>query len=262
MVAHSRRSASCTADSSTSRVRCNIPKHPPTTLCTLCTLCTPPPSLKIVSGLVSTLTSLVPEHADLHPDEFYKVHTSTEENIACHRGQGLAGAYGAETSDCDSPLALVNATLDWITANLKDSIDFVVWTGDSARHDSDEEIPRHNKEILAMNRRIADAFITTFSDNNGLAVPVVPTFGNNDIYPHNILMPGPNQILKTYGTDIWENFIPEAQRHSFEFGGWFYVEVIPDRLAVFSLNTLYFFSNNAADYGLKASMYASKDILK
>ncbi|KAI1473443.1 Endopolyphosphatase [Daldinia eschscholtzii] len=181
---------------------------------------------------------------DLHPDEYYKVHTSTEENIACHRGHGPAGYYGAETSDCDSPLELVNATLNWVAANLKDEIDFVVWTGDSARHDSDEEIPRHNKDILAMNQRIADAFAATFSDDKGLVVPVVPTFGNNDIYPHNILLPGPNDILKTY-TDVWQNFIPEEQRHSFEYGGWFYVEVIPHKLAVFSLNTLYFFDRNA-----------------
>ncbi|KAI1083321.1 hypothetical protein F5B20DRAFT_529551 [Whalleya microplaca] len=95
-----------------------------------------------------------------------------------------------------------------------------------------------------MNRRIADGVVNTFSDDQGLVVPVVPTFGNNDIYPHNTLMPGPNNILNTY-TDIWERFIPEDQRHSFEFGGWFYVEVIPDKLAVFSLNTMYFFDRNA-----------------
>jgi endopolyphosphatase len=127
---------------------------------------------------------------------------------------------------------------------LRDEIDFVVWTGDSARHDSDEELPRHNQDILSMNRRIADAFIETFSDEEGLMIPVVPTFGNNDIYPHNILMPGPNNILRTYSS-IWKEFIPDPQRHSFEFGGWFYVEVIPRRLAVFSLNTMYFFDRNA-----------------
>ncbi|KAH9909361.1 Metallo-dependent phosphatase-like protein [Xylariomycetidae sp. FL2044] len=181
---------------------------------------------------------------DLHPDEYYQVHSSTEEDIACHRGHGPAGTYGAETSDCDSPLSLVNATLDWITANLKDEIDFVVWTGDSARHDSDQEVPRHNRDVLDMNRRMADRFLSTFSDDKGLVVPVVPTFGNNDIYPHNILMPGPNDILKTY-TNIWKAFIPEAQRHSFEFGGWFYTEVVPNKLAVFSLNTMYFFDRNA-----------------
>ncbi|KAI3320034.1 Endopolyphosphatase [Xylariaceae sp. AK1471] len=181
---------------------------------------------------------------DLHPDEHYKPHTSTEENVACHRGNGPAGAFGAETSDCDSPLSLVDATLSWVKAHLRDEIDFVVWTGDSARHDSDEEIPRHNQDILSMNRRIADAFVETFSDDEGLMIPVVPTFGNNDIYPHNILMPGPNDILRTY-SNIWKQFIPDTQRHSFEFGGWFYVEVIPRKLAVFSLNTMYFFDRNA-----------------
>ncbi|KAI8953866.1 Metallo-dependent phosphatase-like protein [Xylaria longipes] len=191
---------------------------------------------------------------DLHPDEHYKPHTSTQENIACHRGHGLAGVYGAETSDCDSPMSLVNATLAWVREHLRDEIDFVVWTGDSARHDSDEEIPRHNNEILSMNRRITDAFVDTFSDDKGLVVPVVPTFGNNDIYPHNILMPGPNDILRTYSS-IWKPFIPEAQRHSFEFGGWFYVEVIPQKLAVFSLNTMYFFDRNA---GIDDCMHPSE----
>jgi len=181
---------------------------------------------------------------DLHPDPFYKVHSSTEETIACHRGNGPAGTYGAETSDCDSPFSLVNATLDWVSKNVLGDIDFVVWTGDSARHDSDEETPRHNKEILETNQQLADSFSATFSDKHGLTIPVVPTFGNNDIFPHNILMPGPNDVLRSY-TDIWRNFIPEAQRHSFEFGGWFYVEVIPNKLAVFSLNTMYFFDRNA-----------------
>ncbi|KAK3694957.1 hypothetical protein B0T22DRAFT_453914 [Podospora appendiculata] len=85
-----------------------------------------------------------------------------------------------------------------------------------------------------------------FADASGdrLPIPVVPTLGNNDILPHNILLPGPNKWLQYY-TDVWRRFIPEEQRHSFEFGGWFYVEVIPNKLAVFSLNTLYFFDRNA-----------------
>ncbi|OIW35540.1 hypothetical protein CONLIGDRAFT_651543 [Coniochaeta ligniaria NRRL 30616] len=183
---------------------------------------------------------------DLHPDEFYKVHSSTSEEDTCHRGKGPAGTYGAETSDCDSPLSLVNATFDWISANLKDEIDFVIWTGDSARHDSDEDIPRSPAQVLGTNRLVADKFADTFSDPSGvgMTIPVIPTLGNNDILPHNILLPGPNKWLKYY-TDIWRHFIPEEQRHSFEFGGWFYVEVIPNKLAVFSLNTLYFFDRNA-----------------
>lgn len=98
--------------------------------------------------------------------------------------------------------------------------------------------------MLGTNRLLADKFAQTFSDPTGLNIPVIPTFGNNDILPHNILLPGPNKWLSYYA-DIWRAFIPEEQRHSFEFGGWFYVEVIPNKLAVFSLNTLYFFDRNA-----------------
>lgn len=121
----------------------------------------------------------------------------------------------------------------------------MIWTGDSARHDSDEKYPRHDAQVLDTNRMIADKFANAFDLPDGsLAVPVVPTFGNNDFLPHNIMLPGPNKWFQAY-SDIWRHFIPEEQRHSFAFGGWFYVEVIPNRLAVFSLNTMYFFDRNA-----------------
>ncbi|KAH6659986.1 Metallo-dependent phosphatase-like protein [Truncatella angustata] len=181
---------------------------------------------------------------DFHPDRHYKAHTSTEAGIACHRGKGPAGYYGAETSDCDSPYSLVNATFDWIDEHLKDNIDFVIWTGDSARHDADESNTRSEKDVIRSNRIIADKFASTLSDKTGLAIPVIPTFGNNDILPHNIMVGGPSKWLKRY-TDIWKHFIPESQRHTFELGGWFYTEVVPNKLAVFSLNTLYFFDRNA-----------------
>lgn len=138
----------------------------------------------------------------------------------------------------------MNATFDWLAAQVKDEVDFVIWTGDSARHDSDETVERTEKEVLDTNRLLADKFAEVFSDANGLAVPVIPTFGNNDILPHNVMTSGPNRWLREY-LEVWKAFIPEAQKHSFEFGGWFYTEVIPNQLAVFSLNTLYFFDRNA-----------------
>jgi endopolyphosphatase len=161
---------------------------------------------------------------------------------------------GAEKSSCDTPMSLVNATFQWINDNLKDDIDFVIWTGDSARHDNDEDIPRTEHQIVNMNKMAVQKFIEVFgkSDNiddpdptNDFVVPIVPTFGNNDILPHNIFEPGPNRWTRDYA-EIWRNFIPEAQRHSFARGGWFFTEVIPDKLAVFSLNTIYFFDSNSA----------------
>jgi endopolyphosphatase len=141
---------------------------------------------------------------------------------------------------------LINETFKWIDEHLKDEIDFVVWTGDSARHDNDEKIPRTPKQIIEQNEFVVSKFAEVFgkprnSDDGTLSqhysIPIVPTFGNNDIMPHNIMLKGPNKWTLKY-LDIWRSFVPEAQRHSFQKGGWFYVEVIPQKLAVFSLNTM------------------------
>lgn len=183
--------------------------------------------------------------ADFHPDPYYKTYSSTTAEAACHRHRGPAGVYGAETSACDSPYSLINQTFQWIDENIKNDIDFVIWTGDSARHDNDEDIPRTQKQIIQQNQYMVDKFLEVFGqdeDKDGLVdqltIPVVPTFGNNDIMPHNIFLSGPNRWTMKY-LDIWRNFIPEAQRHQFSQGGWFSVEVIPGKLAVVSLNTMY-----------------------
>ncbi|EME49141.1 hypothetical protein DOTSEDRAFT_68022 [Dothistroma septosporum NZE10] len=198
---------------------------------------------------------------DFHPDRFYQVYSSTDEDSACHRGQGPAGIYGAETSECDSPIALVNKTMEWIAEEFKHSVDFVIWTGDSARHDNDDDIPRTKEQVLGLNRFMVDKVAEVFGKRNGdeedqdpnndFIIPIVPNLGNNDILPHNILAKGPNQWTRTYSR-LWRQFIPEVQKHSFEQGGWFYVEVIPHKLAVFSLNTLYFFGSNSAADGCAA----------
>jgi endopolyphosphatase len=155
---------------------------------------------------------------------------------------------------------LINATFDWIKENIRDEIDFVIWTGDSARHDNDERLPRSDSQVLDLNRLLVRKFDEVFgkddnkdddNPNNDHVIPIVPTYGNNDILPHNVMPPGPNKWTKAY-LKVWKSFIPEAQKHTFERGGWFYVEVIPNKLAVFSLNTLYFFDNNVAVDGCAA----------
>lgn len=188
---------------------------------------------------------------DFHPDPFYKTYSSTTSDAACHRKHGPAGVYGAETSGCDSPFALVNQTFKWIDENIRDDIDFIIWTGDSARHDNDEDIPRTQKQVIQQNKFMVSKFTEVFGHKDhhnkptkDLVIPIVPTFGNNDIMPHNIFLSGPNRWTTKY-LDIWRKFIPEAQRHQFQQGGWFSVEVIPNKLAVVSLNTIYFFNSNS-----------------
>ena len=182
---------------------------------------------------------------DPHPDLHYKPGSSSEED--CHRGHGSSGYFGADGTNCDAPMALIDATLRWIEQNLKGDIDFVLWTGDSARHDKDERIPRTMDEIVRLNEMVTQKFIDIFQQrfSGGPSIPIVPTFGNNDIMPHNTMKAGPNRWTREF-LNVWNKLIPEPQRHSFVEGGWFTTEVIPNKLAVISLNTMYFYSSNSA----------------
>ncbi len=152
-------------------------------------------------------------------------------------------------------MSLVKETFRWIEENLKGEIDFVIWTGDSVRHDNDEKRPRTADEIVELNELLAQKWVDLFgvsdrtekspSSSPRLSIPVIPTLGNNDILPHNIFRAGPNTWTKKFA-EIWRHFIPEDQRHTFVEGGWFTIEVIPNKLAVISLNTMYFYESNSA----------------
>ena len=203
--------------------------------------------------LLCNFTSLTVEYPpDIHHDPHYKSNSNV--GHTCHRGSGRAGHYGTPGSDCDSPLSLADETMGWIRENLRDKVDFVVWTGDNARHDNDEKIPRTEKDLVHSNEIMIEKMVDVFSDEvvtssgnveKRLRVPIVPNIGNNDIMPHNIFHAGPNRWTRIFDR-IWKGIVPEEQRHTFVEGGWFSVEVIPNKLAVFSLNSMYFFKSNSA----------------
>lgn len=126
---------------------------------------------------------------------------------------------GAPGEGCDSPETLLNQTFDWIERNLRDEIDFIVWTGDSPRHDNDERHPRTEKQIEELNQAVVDKFLEVFGKKKDggqykPAIPIVPNIGNNDVMPHNIFEKGPNKWTRKLGK-IWRPFIPEEQRHTF-----------------------------------------------
>ncbi|KAF8931545.1 Endopolyphosphatase [Haplosporangium bisporale] len=219
---------------------------------------------------VSQLVGRFLHITDIHPDEHYI--TGGSISSSCHRNAtdddddgmramrpgrtdgGIGGLYGSPYSICDSPFSLANATFDWIDKNLINNIDFVVWTGDNARHDSDNEHPRTQDEIEDLNKDIAKKFLEIFTPDKDdpfqQRIPIVPSIGNNDVYPHNIMQAGPNRILQHF-SDIWSEFIPESQYHTFQHGGYYVSEVVPGKIAVVALNTLYFFNQNAAVDGCK-----------
>nr|XP_018260508.1 uncharacterized protein I303_07429 [Kwoniella dejecticola CBS 10117]OBR82666.1 hypothetical protein I303_07429 [Kwoniella dejecticola CBS 10117] len=154
-------------------------------------------------------------------------------------GLDLAGEWGTAVSKCDSPMSLVNVTFDWLKKEWRDEIDFIVWTGDNARHDIDRSLPRTTSEIFKLNRMIVSKMLDTF----GTDIPIVPSIGNNDIWPHNVMAAGPSKLTEEF-LHIWGKFIPPDFAHVFERGSYYSVEVIPDTLAVISLNTLFWYDSN------------------
>lgn len=177
---------------------------------------------------------------DLHPDPYYVVGSSPSEQ--CHSGsksdEVKAGKYGDAILGCDSPMLLMNKTIEWISDNLADKIDFIVWTGDNIRHDNDRRYPRTEDHIFNMNQLVADLMIDHFPH-----IPIIPSIGNNDVYPHNLFSHGSTLQTREF-YKIWKNFIPQSQLHVFNKGVYFFKEVIPGNLAVISLNTLYLFKSN------------------
>ncbi|KAJ7591020.1 Metallo-dependent phosphatase-like protein [Mycena floridula] len=183
---------------------------------------------------------------DLHPDPYYVAGASVKK--ACHRlssSNDDAGFYGTPYTDCDSPIQLVNFTLDHLEENWVQHVDFVVITGDNARHDDDPKLPRTLDEIYQLNQYIASKVESIFTQRG---IPVIPSLGNNDVWPHNTLSAGPNQLINEFSS-IWSPFIPSTHRETFKRGAYFSVDVVPDALAVISLNTMYFYDANTAVNG-------------
>ncbi|KAI9495040.1 Metallo-dependent phosphatase-like protein [Zychaea mexicana] len=190
---------------------------------------------------------------DLHIDEEYIAGSTVDSD--CHRlpsgsdSGATAGLLGTPGEKCDAPVELAEKTLDYIAREWRHKIDFVVWTGDNSRHDWDKKYrPRKRKNIYHLNERVTNmmqrAFWPTARDPRH--IPLVPTLGNNDVYPHNTIG-GPNEDgdLLDYFARLWQTWIPTDQRATFRRGGYFAVNVGP-RLRILSLNTMYFYHKNDA----------------
>ncbi|KAJ1955009.1 Endopolyphosphatase, partial [Dipsacomyces acuminosporus] len=178
---------------------------------------------------------------DMHVDPYYLEGSTTYSS--CHRkplsspldtaakgrkgdkdGHLHTGRFGLPTAKCDSPIALINATSKYLKSEWSRLLDFVIWTGDSGRHDNDNEIPRTFKEIIKQNYITSGALSRAFGD-----LPIVPNIGNNDISPHNELSaPGHKRARKTFKLlgEAWKDFIPEDQLNTFLYGGYFAKDVM------------------------------------
>ncbi|THH11704.1 hypothetical protein EW145_g447 [Phellinidium pouzarii] len=140
---------------------------------------------------------------DMHPDPHFRVDSA--ESTACHRRKPKkekerSAYFGLPYGDCDSPLTLTNFTLDFLEKHWAKEVDFVIWTGDSARHDNDRELPRTPDEIYTLNRAMVQRMNEVFTSRG---IPVVPSLGNNDVWRPNSIT---NEFSKYQDTILGQLF--------------------------------------------------------
>lgn len=205
----------------------------------------PVATLGLVAALLEPLGALGPATTgtflhitDLHLDPFYKVGSSPAQ--FCHRSDPNDGAKAGPWGDrkCDSPIWLARKMLTHVRDNGHD-FDFVILTGDLARHDTDDEaIPKTPQETIA-----AGLMVRTALQNYFPTKPVVFAIGNNDLFVHNQLAPH-SRDLKAHFL-VWRHHIPRDQWESFATQGYYTIAGYDFPVDMIVLNTQFFYAPNS-----------------
>ncbi|RIA85156.1 Metallo-dependent phosphatase-like protein [Glomus cerebriforme] len=177
---------------------------------------------------------------DIHLDSLYI--PNSDPSKFCRRyakksKKNKSGKFGTIKSDCDSPYELTNSTFLFLREKFQD-VDFVIYTGDSLRHDRDPKISLTEDYVKWGHKLIVKYIMETFDIDK---TKFIPTLGNNDEWVHNQLEDGPNTLLSNL-TQIWA---PLKLNLTSDFikGGYFRQD-INSKLSVFSLNSMYFSNSN------------------
>lgn len=188
---------------------------------------------------------------DFHLDPFYKVGAGTES--ACHRppatnSEPRAGKYG--NRGCDTPISMARRLITHIGEHQSD-FDFILLTGDLARHDNDiDHIPKTEAEHVSVHWMVRKAMEKHFPSK-----PVIFSIGNNDLFDHNQLGEGiETPELKAYFR-VWRHYIPKDQWKTFATSGYYQLSHPSYPLDIISLNTMYFYQPNelVVDCSVKGS---------
>ncbi len=201
--------------------------------------------IALITFISAELNGYFLQLTDIHIDQHYLPNSTVASN--CHSfgpDNQKAGVWGTPNSDCDTPSHLVEYIFDSIRKQYlnqeKHQPDFIVLTGDQARHSS-TVIPRMGAEVRLLNEIITNHLKLHIP----FEIPIVPVVGNNDVHPHNVVLPNHKSLRRL--AKIWKDFIPKKQIKTFVRLGSYYKVVAEEhgqKLVIISLNTLFFFQKN------------------
>ncbi|KAI9013727.1 Metallo-dependent phosphatase-like protein [Phycomyces nitens] len=177
---------------------------------------------------------------DIHLDSYYL--PGSDPAKLCHRkstdpSNNVAGIFGTPGSQCDSPSNLTTTSFDFMRESLQD-IDFIVYTGDTARHDRDPDLLRTIDDVMTAHRITSLLFTQTYNLSKTL---FIPTIGNNDVFAKDNVGPD-NTIFQQLGI-LWSGLNLNLT-DDFTTGGYFVQDIIPGKLQAISVNTIFFFTPN------------------
>jgi hypothetical protein len=191
--------------------------------------------LKIVSSSTGNILLL----SDIHYDPYYGTFQAACNRALCGPGAPPLGTYG-----CDAPLLLVNQTIA-AAKSLYPNPDFIVFSGDIARHDM-VDLPNGHEVMNTIIRDVGALLDLYFPNVSRFGSPAVEShaivfsIGNNDVLPSYELVlnasNGSTPMLKQIA-DAWANELSQDEYIQLARGGFFQREIVPG-IVLLSLNTL------------------------
>lgn len=175
----------------------------------------------------------------MHWDPTYNVSgdpSGGPSGVSCGTGKSKAstgggGSYGSYL--CDSPWLLINSSVQAMR-QIKQDVDFLIWTGDDTPHNSG--MPKD--EVADIIRDLTQQFLDVFPNTT-----MFPVLGNHDWSPKSQLPPR-NDPFYDIIADIWSPWLttPSANK-TFRRSG-FYSTMLNEKILLVGLNTNFYYDSN------------------
>jgi len=185
---------------------------------------------------------------DIHYDPLYTTDSPTKCVLGstglgcCHqydiplKNSNPANRWG--NYDCDTPYTLIDGTLQWIHDNFyntENSIDFIIYTGDSASHHDFSNTPSVVKTSIS---NINSLFQQYFPK-----IPIYNNLGNHDTWPIDQTTPIEYNKLLEFIANLWNTDINDITSINIQKGGYYSLD-LNNSTKLISFNSIFYDGHN------------------